>query len=355
MSLVSGTEEPVAEDRERALSLHAMPGYSDAFVAQLREAEFGTEGLRYRRLHLEDQLARLSNATFFELRQRQQLIGTYAVAERDLTPGNDPVTGLYRGLLTLAPQAQGRGFGRYLVEQAFCWLQDRAGASPTLSWGCIEDANSRSLSLLRSLGATSLGTLESRLVYRQWPAERVAIHALGSDDSAQLDAGLAEAQSDCWLQASRYTTNDYFATTDGNGIVTGARAQMTAISMTASGGRFDLFYDRVLRRIPAARKRFDPRNFRYLRLSDVIARPGRESDWLMFLPTLLRRHDVHMAMFLLDPRSAVYSALAKAGLFGRFSDSTRQTIHVVARSWNTAADFHERLAGAPMAIGPLDI
>ena len=107
--------------------------------------------------------------------------------------------------------------------------------------------------------------------------------------------------------------------------------------------------------MPAARRRYDPQNFRYLRLADVVIRPGETSVWRDFLSTLLARHDAHMAMFMLDPESQAYSLLHEAGLLGRFAANTRQHIEVMAQAWNTSPGTIDSIAKQPLAIGPVDI
>ena len=351
-------DETLHEDHDRALRIVARLQASPAFIRQLEDTEFGTAGLRYRRLALPEQIARLPNAVFLELEREHKLVGTYAVAARELHTPDGPAKGLYRGLLTLSRDARREGLGRYLVERTFDWLERRSavGPAPVISWGCIERNNLRSLSLLQTMGASTLGTLQSMLTYRQWPRSRVTVDELGETDTrAVIKSALETSYRDCGLRAADTTTERYLAVTDESGVVAGARATLTRLNMVSSGSRWDFFYAGLMRHVPAARRRFDPRNFTYVRLSDVVVRPGRERLWRDLLPTIMARHDAHMAMFMLDPRSKVYTRLAEAGLFGRFAAATRQEILVLAQAWNAPGDFLARSARQPLAIGPLDI
>ena len=350
-------DEVLHENHDRALRITARLQASRAFVRQLEDTEFGTAGLRYQRLALPEQIARLPNAVFLELERKHKLVGTYAIAARELQSQDGPASGLYRGLLTLSPDARREGLGRYLVARTFDWLERRSAAGPTpvVSWGCIERNNLRSLSLLRTLGAATLGTLQSMLTYRQWPRSRVTVEELGATDAGLVETALETSYRDCGLRPADTSTEPYLAVTDDRGVVAGARATLTRLNMVSSGSRWDVFYDGLMRRVPAARRRFDPRNFTYVRLSDVVVRPGRERLWRDLLPTIMARHDTHMAMFMFDPRSKVYTRLAEAGLFGRFTAATRQEILVLAQAWNAPGDFLARSAKQPLAIGPLDI
>jgi GNAT superfamily N-acetyltransferase len=341
------------EDPGRDLSIIAKPYCEAGFMALLESTEFGTDGLRYRRLGLDEQLRRLPQAAYVELREKEQLVGTYVLATRKLRLRNEDIVGVYRGLLGLAPEARGRGLGELLVQETFNWLAAQSRGEALLAWGCVEHNNSRPRKLLESRGARHVGSLHSLLAYRQWPRSRPGVEKL--TDAESIAQALRQTCADCGLQTVDHTTECYFAVTDINGIVAGARAALTHIDMLSSGGVWDFLYDKVLRRVPAARRRYDPHNFRYLRLSEVVIKPGHERIWHDFLGTLLAIHEAPMAMFVLDPRSRTCRGLREAGLFGRFTDSTLQRIDVLANSWNLPADRFALLTEKPLAIGPLDI
>lgn len=347
------TRKLVHEDSGTGLTVHAMPNFSRDFRALLEKTVFGSDGLRYRRLDIADQLARLPDATFLELRRKETLIGTYALASATLEFGATRFSGIYRGLLALDESAQGRGLGQYFLETTYRWLDEQVRDRPTLSWGCIESNNRRSLALLRSLGAGSLGTLQSMIAYRQWPRARVAIEELTAPTT--IESAMLQSYDDCGLRFVGKTKAPLYAVTDGDEIIAGARANLTHVDMMSSGSGWDFIYDKLLRRVPAARRRYDPKNFRYLRLSDVVIKAGHERVWGDLLSTLLARHEAHMAMFLLDTRSRTYALLLSAGLFGRFAQSTRQQVDILANPWNIAADQLAAIAERPLAIGPLDI
>ncbi len=341
------------EDTDRELRIVAKPRYGPDFLALLQGVEFGSEGVRYRRLGLAEQLQRLPAATFLELREKGRLLGTYALSTCSLRIGDEQMPGVYRGLLALAPEARGRGLGGHVVKRTFDWLATQSGGRPLLSWGCIESNNHRSRLALESAGAVRLGSLESLLSYRQWPRERIEIEEQLNADAVTI--ALQQSYADCGVQAIDGCNERYFAVTRANEIVAGARATVTHVDMLSSGSIWDSLYNNVLRRVPAARRRYDPRRFRYLRLTDVVIKKGHEGLWRDFLSTLLARHEAHMAMFVMDPKGAAYCSLQKAGLFGLFAASTRQRIDVLANAWNMPADQLQHIADRPLAVGPLDI
>ncbi len=351
-----GESTVVHEDPSRGIRIVARREFSDAFLAQLEATTFGTSGLRYRRLGVREQLERLPPGAFLELHVDETLVGTYALASSQLHGAPPETTGLYRGLLSVRPEARESGLGRLLVTRTFDWIGSLSSSSgrPVYSWGCIERDNTRSLELLQSIGATQAGTLETLTAYVHLPRIRASVDVLDESADAALDAALAAAASDCGLRSAASGGGHYFAVRDGDRIDAGARVTLTRVDMATTGSAWDLAHRYLLRFVPPARRRFDPHNFTYLRLSDVVIREGRERLFKDFMSTLLARHDAYMAMFMLDPGSRTRALLEQAGIFGRFTASTRQEVRVLANAWNLPADALHEASAKPVAIGPLD-
>ena len=131
------TESVLLSDEDRGLRLVARAEAGEQFRRHLAEVRFGTTGVRYRRLNIEEQLERLSDAVFLELMQDDRLLGTYVLAQRTVHTPAGPAAGIYRGLLTMAEEAQGQGLGRLLAAAALDMLAERSARQDvaTLSWG----------------------------------------------------------------------------------------------------------------------------------------------------------------------------------------------------------------------------
>ncbi len=354
---LAGREETLWSDAPRRLRLLATREPPPDLVELLGRIPFGSEGIRYRRLGVEEQLARLKDAVFLRLLREDRLVGVYALSAGRLEFGDVGFSGVYRGPLGVEPDMQGTGLGREIVTRTLAWLERQALESgrPTVSYGCIEQSNVRSLALLRSLGARELGSLRTLSVYRQWPRRRIGVERLGDGDRAAVRLAVASMRRDCGLRAAAGAAGEYFAVTDSAGVVVGAAASVTRIDFQRIGGPWDWLSRTLFRMVPAARRRFDPRDFAYLRLDDVVARPGHEHLWPDFLSTLLAEHRIHMAMFALDPRAELTARLAGAGLFGRVTAALQQEVAVLASGWNLNRISLDAMARKPLGLGPPDL
>ena len=354
MTLLTDDKAVIWQGDDLSLVATRQPGGD--LVRQLEETWFGSQGVRYRKLAVGEHLGRFTAPAFLELRSGDRLVGTYVIEAGRLASAGIGATGWYRGLLTVNPEFQGRGLGRLVVDRTFEWLDAHASGSAeaSISWGCIERNNERSLRLLQSIGAIELGTLETRLVYRQWPREQVAIDVLGADAREEIRRAVDETYADCGLTAAIPDEQPFYAVTRESRIVAGAHAAIARVDMERLGGWWDFMHDKLFRHVPPARRRFDPRNFTYLRLSNAVVLPGHEQVWKPLITTLAARFGVHMVMFAFDPRSRAHRLLQDAGVFGRFADATRQEVAMLATSWHVDRDTLAGIVAKPLGLGPRD-
>ena len=267
---------PIYEDRD-GLRLFCRDDASSAFAEQLANTRFGSSGLRYRRLDAERLLTRYANARYFELYRNDALIGTYVLCPQALSIGDEAVDGTYRGLLTVASEHQSSGAGRVLAREALGWLRAQAAQAPHVTYGCIDADNERSMRLLSSLGASDLGELRSMLVYRQWTRACPAVEVL--DDERDIGTALRLSFDDCLLRPADARPGAFFAVRDGATILAGARAELVRLDLAVTNSKWPRLYGALIDRFPPAKRRFDPRDFRYVRLHDVVAARGSGKAW----------------------------------------------------------------------------
>jgi len=321
-------------------------------VAFLEGVEFGGQGFCYRRKYLSRALERLDAPTFLSIREDATVRAGYALTDSAASLDGQPVPAVYRGLLAVDPARRRRGLGRRLVEAALAEIEARSAGQPILSFGLIEAKNTASLQLLQSLGATDVGHLESRLVYRQWPRPSACLAELDPGQVDTFDRKLTEQQGQRGLVVRASARYPAYGLVDGGQLLAAARVGVTTLDLGAGGPLARFLHRQAYGRYRTLGKRYNRRAFRYLTIHDPLV--GHHADaWPGFLEGLLAHHDAHMALFTLDARSDVAGRLGAAGLFGRFAAATRQDLVLVASGWNLDRDWTNRIRSAPVTGGPV--
>lgn len=330
------------------LSVKTRPEATPELIEFIESVSFGDEGLRYQRKHLARTLAPLGATTFLSLERDDLVSGSYVLAESTAWIDEQPVRAVYRGLLAVAPSLRRAGRGRQLVETAFAALEDES--APLLTWGLIERENEASRRLLASLGGREVGSVTTQLVYRQWPQPSPDLVLLEGD----LARSFAESVSPSpgLVLSAPVSLPAYGLVKDGE-LLAAARVSRSAIDLGA-GGPFARFLHRYgYSRFRAIGKRYNRRAFSWLNIHDPLVRPGNAEAWREFLPALLAEHDIHMALFTLDPLSEQAAMLEDAGLFGRFAAATRQELRMVASGFSLAPGWDEKIRATPIRGGPV--
>jgi len=350
------TPRTLWEDSDRGLSLELKPIATPAIVRLIGDTQFGSGGLRYRRLDVDRLIERRQPTAYLSLRQGDRLLASYVLTGIKLSAGGECVDGVYRALLCVAADAQGQGFGRLMVTEALKWLDTRAGelARPLLSYGCVERANSRPQSLLGASGAREIGFLHTQMVYRQWPRRRLELLRLDGQTSAKVKDAQSDASADCCLAPAEPMAATFFAVANDAMIMAGAHARIVRINFDRIGGPWDFLSERIFAHVGPARRRFDPRNFTYLQLDGVVAQPGCGRLWRDFLSTLMAEHGVHMAMFTLDPTRQLSARLERSRVFGRVARATRQELAVIVSGHGAGAARLVDCRGEPLAVAPCE-
>jgi GNAT superfamily N-acetyltransferase len=316
----------------------------------IENTEFGSDGLAYKRLNVQAQLNRFNDPTYFHASLDGELVGCYVLDRRDLIIKGKQIKGYYRGVLAVTRHMQGRGIGKQLTESAGRWLQEQAGDSPLLSFGCIDQSNKRSLHVLKSAGAMPGPSLSMYMMYRQWPALRCELVTEDAANARHCAELADEVYADCQIRDVSKSRLPLLLLRDKRGIAVSARIAETAFHITnmAALGRWStrLF----VTPFAAARKRFNPEHFRYVSFSDVYIRVGCESLWHDFVSSVLARHNCHSGAIFVDPRSRLYRQLQKANYLTRFIHSNKGSIRVLTQVFNDNGELQNSLDDEQAAV-----
>ena len=331
-----------------------------AFTGALR---FGTGSARYARANVAEQLARLADPRFLVARDGDAVVGGYAIDFRDARWRGGAVPGAYRGALGTDPDRRRQGIGRALTARAHALIDERAARAgePVLAWGCIDAANAASLGLVGSGGAVDVGGLATWLLYRQAPRESPDVVRIDGSSPETVRQGyarsLAASLEECALadvtalRALGGAAGELHAMLEGERIVLAARVAPTVLRFDTLGAVNDALVRRLVMPFGFARRRFDPRAFRYLSLSDIVMVPDAERAWPRFVATLMARHGVHHALVTMDPSRALWRRLRKAS--GKRPGAAAD-VRVLAR-WHGADAPTATTPSGPIGLHPVDL
>lgn len=321
-------------------------------VRLLEDVRFGDRGLRYRRRNVGATLDVFADASYVSLYVDERLRGAYVLVPGAADVGGTRVAAYYRALLAIDPDVQGQGYGRRLVEAAFDALGTRH-AGPALAWGLIERRNLASRKLLESVGAESAGSVDTFLVYRQWPRRSPGLRQLeGGDLDAYTAARGAAASGGGFAVRAPARLPAYGLFMDGT-LVAAARIGRTVLDLGPGNAVARLLHRHAYSRFDALRRRYNRRAFTYLTIHDPLVLPPYSDCWERYLSAVLAATGTHMASFTLDASSDTCGLLEDAGLFGRFAKATRQELLLYAKAWNLDGDSLRLLHERPFEGGPI--
>lgn len=353
--MLAGMTQHMNSEQQGIEVRHANTAHDDV-LALVQSTTFGSGNLAYQRLDVQSQLARFNAPVFFHALAEEQLVGVYVLDKRRLQLGERFVEGYYRGVLAVDAQWQGRRVGKRLTEAARLWLTNRTLNNTVISYGCIDQDNHRSLRLLESGGATIGSALSMYMMYRQWPAVRCDLAAMGRQHQQQLNVMADELYAQCRVRDVSPSKMPGYVLQDEHGVVVGARVADTSFRITGMSKTASWFTQLCVKPFASARRRFDPECFRYVSFTEVVMRQGCERRWTEFVSTVLARHDCHFGVVYVDPQSQLFNRLQSSGAINRFLHSSTGSINVV---WQTCGDadlqdlaFDEQLH--PLHLWPVD-
>jgi len=346
--------ETIYEDASRGLTMRVDDGYSDAFVELLGRTVWGTEGLRYRNLSVAQELQRIPRFHMIRLLRGETLVGAYGLAEKVVSAGRVRVPALHRTFLAVDPRYQGQGYGRLLVTQVKRHFLDEADG-PVMLYGYIEAENSRSLGPSRKAGYRPIGAFESVLFSRSRPHPHPAIER--PEEEAELRALLEEEYAGFALRDldQSLIRREYHVVRRGGTIVAGLQAHRVRYEVVSLSGWYGGLVLHALPRAPYMRRLLPGGVLDYLSVGHIYCPAGHEGDFLGLLEGVLARHNVHVAIALLDRTSPVLGRLrarAKLGVLSRLGVDS--LAYVMAGFHQIPEDVVDAFVERPLLISPLD-
>ena len=342
-------------DAERHLSIQASEEYTPEIVSFLEETVWGTKGVLYTKHNLAAHLEGLPDPRYFSLTADDRLTAVGLCLKKTIRVGQRQYQAIYPAALAVDPARRSQGYGRLMLESARPYVLEKLGPRGVI-YGFVEAGNTRSLSLFSPVSTHTLGLFHTQFFCRFFPKDDRRVEPARDAEREGLLAGLYDLYADQALLdfADSFRQDQYFVLREGGEVVAGVQAEAWEWEILSLPGPWGVLLVRVLPRIPYLKRWFNAKQWRFLKLGNLYARPGREAEVFRLVEALLARRQVHFAMAYFDRRSPFYQRLVGAGDFGILSRSLVFSAHVMAECVGLSDDEIADLTHRPLFISPLD-
>ncbi|MEN7341663.1 MAG: hypothetical protein AAAFM81_01925 [Pseudomonadota bacterium] len=296
--------------RDGALKLSLSPFVSDQWLDYVSGVWFGPRKRRYQRRNIREQVARFENPRFLSLTYSGKLVGSYLLDLQSLALDDTPWCGVYRGLLSVDETFRDRKLGAAIVDATLTWLHAFADEHPhpVMTYGCIDAANERSLALLASRGMNVLGELSTQLKYRQFKKRRLPPIQLSDNLSTKARQQLVAGFTTPLLTESDPGFGTWLTYDDGKHPPVAARIACNVLNLAPMKGVAGFVTETLMPWFPPGLKRFNPRHFRYVSVSDAVFANDSPQLWDAFVEHLMVEHDCHFVAITLNHANQAHGA-----------------------------------------------
>ncbi len=270
----------------------------------LRNTVYGTKGFRYSHMDTDEKTDHLVCPDFHTLWMDTELAAVAAYCQRNISDGNGSFyTGYYIRYFSVAPQHQGKGFGKLLTKKLEAHYRSML-TEKAIFYAYIEQKNARSLAVSGKFDQENIGAFKSILFSRFFPKKSSGFQEI-------------TAQSFITLAKNRYSNHALFHTNklgykqqcfgiehDGE-IVVAIQANPVKWKIHNIPGALGWAGRNIIHFLPVI-GRLSPRSkFEFVAFEGLVVQPGFESMIAPLMESCLAHfgHFTAMAYFdLLDPQ-----------------------------------------------------
>ncbi|MEL7296141.1 MAG: hypothetical protein AAGJ86_00695 [Pseudomonadota bacterium] len=320
--------------RDGAVRLELSPFVSDEWLDYVAAVWFGGAARRYQRRNVREQVARFEKPRFLSLRYAGKLIGSYLIDQQALTFNQQPVSGFYRGLLSVDATFRSQHLGGAMTDAALRWIKERAESRTALTYGCIDEYNKRSVALLSERGMQALTVLRQRLFYRQFKRRTLATARVTNALTSNALADLA-ASTERMVTPDDWSYGNWITVDDKRTQRIAARYAVNELALAPMSGVAGFVINRLMPLFPPGRRRFNPHAFRYVSISDPVNGAGPKASWDALIEHLMVIHDCHFVCLISDTVDSSGNALLDSGALGRKALEKASTVGVLGQWLNS--------------------
>eukprot|EP01105_Mastigella_eilhardi_P026529 TRINITY_DN7725_c0_g1_i1.p1 TRINITY_DN7725_c0_g1~~TRINITY_DN7725_c0_g1_i1.p1 ORF type:complete len:395 (+),score=91.44 TRINITY_DN7725_c0_g1_i1:209-1393(+) len=330
---------------------------------------FGSEGVLYRNIDAGESLGRSPGLQLFEVRDERrarELVGLLGVStERTLVPrrpGEAPTVeadASYCSWFTIAERARGRGVSKRLLQYAYDYYAKHSLERPRLLYGCIEEANTKSLAAASSF-SSRLAVLPNICIcwWRQLPfsdSGPIRLHEV-----SKMVSRLKELYGGHLLNdpAAHFNMRDYYVHRNSRGDITaGVQVNPWPVQLLRSSWTFWFFWG--LSHMPAwVQPLVKPGvQFHGCAANLLWCAPGHQEDLLRLVVHAQRALRCAGSITLWHPGSpflrnfaAYCNAENRCGVVGKMIAATVPPVSLVAGSINGFPELDSVTAQTPWLV-----
>jgi hypothetical protein len=173
--------------------------------------------------------------------------------------GNENLMGYYGRYLAVDVHSQGNNYGTLLKKIATEYIESNS-TSPSILYSYIEENNTRSLNISKSLGFESISTLETIIFSRLYPKESKNVHRLNLSELPTILSKLESQNSTTILRTFENINyqDNYFVIKHDNVIVSGLQANPTRWKIREMKGLSGKILLKILPHIPILKRLIKP-------------------------------------------------------------------------------------------------
>lgn len=319
--------------QQGSLSLFVSTQADPDAINLLHHITYGTEGIRYRQTGQEDKICQLNDPYFFQLYNRQKLVGFYCIDQRQVGFTETSVTSYYGRYLAVQDDFQGKGYGQLLKSTAIIYLTKRE-TLPHLFYSFIEAKNTRSMKASLKESFVSVSQFKTYMFRRFSPKidSRFQIASLVDPASALKLVQRQFAQYSFQNFININYQNHYFTLEENGQVLAGVQANPIVWKLVHIPGMLGTIIRHVAPAVPGLRRFFNPPRQSFVVLEGVYVDKNRPDLLPVLLESVLAHFKIHTAMWQIDEKDPVMAFIKgqKMGILSQFQPGV--TTHLMVKA-----------------------
>jgi hypothetical protein len=328
--------KPLVIHQAGDISISVGQTFDDEVINLLKRTTYGTKGPKYQHTGQEVKLANLKSPIFFRLKNKEQTIGFYCLCERKVMVEKEILIGYYGRYLVVDVHFQDNNYGALLKKLATKYLESNS-QSPSILYSYIEENNTRSLNISKSLGFESISTLKTIIFSRLYPKESKNVHRLNHSEIPTILSKLESHNSTTILRTFENINyqDNYFVIKVNDVIVAGLQANPTRWKIKEMDGMSGKILLKILPRIPLLRRLINPEKYDFLAIEGIFIENDYEEYLYDLLEGVLHQFNMTSALIQLDSKSSLLKLLKERKNLGLLNSLKKDVnTHVMIKTIN---------------------